>query len=295
MWSRLPTYILWIFNWIPWTTKHSSFMFFTILLHIPGVVVNVVSVYALRQGSYFGIEIPKVMCYALMATIVYPMLHGYLFIFKSWQNRKANDGVETLHIAGAFRKWCLKDKVLIILLVLFCTFAVLVEYLYAKAALLNDISSGYYFSVFHFNTMMEIARYLEIFYIMFLHICFHMFLSFMVCICFSIIKLFEQLLKNLEDFCTSREPVDRSQFKIHTNIFHETTKLVSMLNEKYTLNTGLYVLILLNNIIVKAYLALAFKKCNLSAMMYFQIAIYCIAVGILCLVASSVHSKVPFL
>ena len=68
--SKLPFYVLRILNWIPWKTDSTILIFFTVMFHIPGMTVNIVSVRAISQDYFWpGKYTPELLRYALITSI----------------------------------------------------------------------------------------------------------------------------------------------------------------------------------------------------------------------------------
>ncbi len=111
--SKLPLYVLRILNWIPWKTDSTILIFFTVMFHMPGMTVNIVSVHAISQDYFWpGKYTPELLRYAFITSILSPMLHGYFFQIKSW-GKSYNELYHEFENLGVFRKWSVKHKLML--------------------------------------------------------------------------------------------------------------------------------------------------------------------------------------
>ncbi len=89
--SKLPVYILYIFNWIPWKPDSKLLLAFTLMLHVTGLVVSLIFVVGvvgyLEQSNsmYDVINVPKMLQYCSISPVCFLMTVVYVYCYSQWK------------------------------------------------------------------------------------------------------------------------------------------------------------------------------------------------------------------
>ncbi len=173
----------------------------------------------------------------------------------------------------------------------FLTTSLIVMFVYFTHFILHKDITQLHFYVFKYESLMHVSRVIELFYIIYLYICYYSFPSLLYCISICFTKSTDECLRELNELHSCGAKLDPNIFGAFSKKFHESIKLVEKVNGTFTVNIGMHILLLINSVIARIYTLVLFKNCSPDTI-YGLLVCDSIAVGLMFLAASNINSEV---
>ncbi len=286
--SKLPVYILYLFNWIPWKPDSKLLLAFTLMLHITGLVVSlifftgVISHVGQSNSIYMILKVPKVIQYCSISPVGCLIAVSFVFLYSQWKYFPSSTVLQKITKLNTPGEWSSKHTVVILILVCHGILSSICLYFLVGDMFLREDNMSVLLYFFKNETTRQALRNFEMFYAVYMSICFYMFPSLLGYICISLKMVCHKSTKHLAV----------KDFKKFAENFQSFIELVSETDKLFSMTLGVYIVALVNDVIVWIYFSLVFDKCGVARMMYPQIACDSLAVGFVFVLAAAVHSEV---
>ena len=291
--SKLPVYILYIFNWIPYksdTSKCSYIQALIILIiHVTGVLTFFSFIYGVL--STIGQNAPIILKYIFITLHLYYQVNTFLFMYNSWIRKKTTLILELLDQNSLPYLWPAKHKIYLFLMMLFIggNFGSLFIFIfYVQDYKIKKV-------IFSFlGDNKDIIGYLHQIYFLYTGIfccILPVFISY-ICTCLNImIDNLKTTLKVMENTVE----ISTEDFQAFLKNLDQMIDMVSMIDECFSINIGWLLTLLINNIITFLHTEILFGDCKVFIGGTFRILSDVIAAFILLISTATVYSKVTVL
>lgn len=296
--SKLPLYIFYALAWIPHsvflrsTATFACLVSVTVLLHCGGLVVTFMYIYGIVQNK-MPFNTPLVLTYAATTPLFCQLVHSYLFLYKSWNKHKTLKLLLDLDKRASLFCWSAWHKTTIILLTSLPLAGLAVSFLLQTQLYMDDDQLPMLFPYIKDEEDRKTIKFCSVAYYMYQSTVLYGFPMFFGYICLEVNIILEDCVQKLTNIANVIETsFCKSDFEDFCQKLMRIVHLISDIDDCYSVNISWFITISVNTTMVWLYLAIVLKECQLSNVMFGQIAFDGLSVAILILLASNVHSTV---
>ena len=296
--AKLPVYVLYFSNWIPYkdnknkSCRNIILAIFTTLIHTLGITCLSLYLYGILTSPFLQLA-PTVLHYALISPSLLSTILGILFLCNSWNMGKTIKILNVFDQNGTPYILSKKYKVFMVfsISIVMCTIITRVYSVFLNTLSDDKLLKAVWNHFIKDDTLSYVLAKIGFLYYGYLFIIHYVYPLFISYICFCLNKIIDNLYTLLKAMKDKNETSDE-YFNEFAKKFKETANLVAFIDETYRLDIGWYITISISNMICLLYLKFVFVKCYEASVTMVPLIADTSALLILMMMASSVPSNV---
>ena len=298
--SKLPTFLLYILNWIPFCdTDRCTIIFilntvFTILFHLLGEMTSILIIYQTRVKLH-DVPAPRIFVASLICVGIFPFVNATLSLFKSWRKTGTRKVLKIIHENNCQSTLLSPNsKMFITIMNLFVVIGLVHKVTETGTTFGSTyaiVMEGHNHFIKSVITRKAIA-YAALIYRFYLETLWILFPAFLFYIFIQLFSMLDHLQKSLEINITNGTIYTNNTFDNFTNRIKYLFGIISLVDETFNFNIGVYLMMAVINSSAEPYLLISMGDCFTSAAFIAMILFDLLTIFLIMLLAAIVNSKV---
>ena len=294
--SKLTTLLLYLLNWIPvFDTDRCSkllifYAVFTILFNLFGEMASLLIIYQ-TVAKMDAVPAPRIFLASLICVGIFPFINATLFLCKSWRKTGTRKVLKIIHENNGQST---NSKLFITILNLFVVTGLIHKVIETRATFRSTyaivLAEHNYF--IKSDPTEQVIAYASLIYRFYLETLWILFPAFLFYIFIQLCSMLDHLQKSLDKNITNGTIYSNNTFEKFTQKIKHIFGVISLVDDTYNFNTGVYLMMAIINSCVELYFSVSFGHCFTNAAFIIMILFDLSAVFLIMLLAAIVNSKV---
>ena len=298
--SKLITFLLYVLNWIPFYDMDGCTMIFIVYtvfiisFHLFGEMVSILIIY-LTLNKMDAVPAPRFFVASMICVGIFPFINATLFLSKSWRKSGTRKVLKILHENNPHSTNLSSNYKMFITIINIFVLAGLIHKALEIGATFRSthiiVIQGFNHVIKSFTTKHAIT-YVSLIYRFYLETLWILFPAFLFYIFIHLCSMLDHLHKSVEKNITNGTIYTHNTFENVTQRMKYLFGVISLADETYNFNIGVYLVMAIVNSCVGLYLLVSFGDCFISAAFIVMILFHLLTVFFVMLLAAIVNSKV---
>ena len=294
--SKLTTLLLYLLNWIPVFDTDLCpkllilYAVSTILFHLFGEVASLLIIYQ-TVAKMDAVPAPRIFLASVICVGIFPFINATLFLCKSWRKTGTRNVFKIIHENNGQST---NSKIFITIMNLFVVTGLIHKVIETAATFRSThpiVMTEHNYLIKSVSIEKAIA-YASLIYRFYLETLWILFPAFLFYIFIQLCSMLDHLQKSLDKNITNETIYSNNTFEKFTQRIKHIFGVISLVDDTYNFNTGVYLMMAIINSCAELYLSVSFGHCFTSAAFIIMILFDLSAVFLIMLLAAIVNSKV---
>ena len=263
---------------------------FIILFHLLGEMASLLIIYQ-SFSKKDVVPVPRIFLASLICVGTFPFINATLFLYKSWRKMGTRQVLKIIHENN---RQSTDSKIFITIMNLFVVTGLIHKVFQTEATfrstrvLVMDKDNYFIKSV----STEQVITYYWLIYRFYLETLWILFPAFLFYIFIQLCSMLDRLQKSLEKNITNGSIYTNNTFEKFTQRIKNIFGVISLVDETYNFNIGVYLMMSIINSCAELYLSVSFGDCFTTSAFTAMILFDLLTVILIMLLAAIVNSKV---